>query len=78
MAKSSPRVLMTLLPHTHRPMMMPAPPYSKIQMGVWAFCPALPSVPIIHRATNGPMELLQKAKKFLKLIYSPAAYPTKE
>lgn len=59
LARSSPRVLMTRLPHTHSPMMIPAPPYTRIQMGVWVFWAALPSVPIIHRATRGPIELLK-------------------
>lgn len=59
LARSSPRVLMTRLPHTHSPMMIPTPPYTRIQMGVWVFWAALPSEPIIHRATRGPIELLK-------------------
>lgn len=34
--RSLPIVWITLRPHTHRPMQMPAPPYSRSQMGVGA------------------------------------------
>jgi len=56
--RSSPIVLMTLRPHTQSPILIPTPPNIRIQIGVSAFCKALPSVPIIQILTRGPMALL--------------------
>ena len=62
LVRLSPIVSMTLLPHTQRPNMIPAPPYTRIHMGVAACCRALPCVAIIHTEMRGPMELLREYK----------------
>lgn len=58
--RSLPMVWMTLRPHTHRPMQMPTPPYSSSQMGVGSLEVTLLVVYTSHRATSGPMALLQR------------------
>lgn len=40
--RSLPIVWMTLRPHTHKPMQIPAPPYSSSQMGVATFVATSP------------------------------------
>lgn len=60
LARSSPIVLMTLLPQTHRPMVIPRPPKNRIQMGAGVTSLELHDgvVPINQMLTSGPMALL--------------------
>ena len=58
LVRSSPMVFITLLPHNHSPIEIPAPPYNKIQIGVAAFPWTTPVVPVSHRETRGPIALL--------------------
>lgn len=61
--RSLPIVWMTRRPQTHNPAQIPRPPYSSSQTGVAASCITPPWSYIIHRATKGPIALLQKRQK---------------
>lgn len=56
--RSLPNVWITLLPHTHRPVQMPTPPYRSSQIGVGALDITEPLSYTSHSATRGPMALL--------------------
>jgi len=55
----SPIVLMTLLPQTLRPTMIPTPPYIKIQRGIEACLVTVPWWYINQSEMTGPMALLE-------------------
>ena len=57
--KSSPMVLMTLRPQTHRPMEIPAPPITSIQMGTSTFGKTMPYLKMTQSEISGPMALLK-------------------
>lgn len=59
LARSSPTVSMTRLPHIQSPMEMPTPPYSRIQIGVNSSDSTSPVVAVSQMLTNGPMALLE-------------------
>ena len=55
----SPIVLMTRLPQTLRPRMMPTPPYMRIQIGMDACLTTVPSWYINQSEITGPIALLE-------------------
>ena len=69
LVKSSPIVLITLLPQTQRPIEMPTPPKISNQIGVAASDSILPSLYTKYSAISGPMAFETSALVNIKINY---------